>query len=288
MLHVSGFQIRNIMPPIKKSKTTATRRRRPTTTTTTTRFLCRTTKIANEEKQSLPLPLQRIITDLLDPSSSSLPILDVVPQIQQQILPSSSSSSADGDGSTTQNLVLEAPPGAGKTTMVPLALLQKEQQKTESSKNKNIWMVEPRRVAVRSAATRMSELVQEPKVGGTVGYKIRGETKTSSATQITVVTDGILLNEIRNNPELNGIDVVILDEYHERSLNYDVLLTLLRQCQQYCHPNIQIIVMSATLMMMAQTSDTDDNDQQNASTSTSSFGRRLIETLGGKEQCKQY
>jgi ATP-dependent helicase HrpB len=113
---------------------------------------------------------------------------------------------------TDQRVVLCAPPGAGKTTVVPLALL------ANGGFDKKIIMLEPRRLAVRAAAERMAaSLTQE--VGETVGYRVRGETKTSSKTRIEVVTEGILTRMIQSDPELHGISCIIFDEFHERSLN---------------------------------------------------------------------
>ncbi|MDF2140915.1 ATP-dependent helicase HrpB [Paenirhodobacter sp. CAU 1674] len=134
--------------------------------------------------------------------------------------------------------VLMAPPGAGKTTRVPLALL--------GQVTGRIVMLEPRRLAARAAAERMAETLGEP-VGQTVGYRIRGEAKTSRATRIEVVTEGILTRMIQSDPELTGIGLVIFDEFHERSLNADLGLALVWEARGALREDLQILVMSATL-----------------------------------------
>ncbi|WP_375262719.1 ATP-dependent helicase HrpB [Palleronia sp.] len=135
-------------------------------------------------------------------------------------------------------VVLQAPPGAGKTTRVPLALLDQVQGR--------IVMLEPRRLAARAAAERMAETLGEP-VGQTVGYAIRGERVTSDATRIEVVTEGILTRRIQHDPELAGIGCVIFDEFHERSLNADLGLALVWEVRQALRNDLAVIVMSATL-----------------------------------------
>ena len=108
--------------------------------------------------------------------------------------------------------VLQAPPGAGKTTVVPLAMLE------AGLTGGKILMLEPRRLAARAAAERMADTLGET-VGQTVGYRIRGESKVSKSTRVEVVTEGILTRMIQSDPELSGIGAVIFDEFHERSLN---------------------------------------------------------------------
>ncbi len=136
--------------------------------------------------------------------------------------------------------VLQAPPGAGKTTQVPLTLLQAGLTKGR------IVMLEPRRIAARAAAARMSETLGE-KVGESVGYRMRGDTKTSQGTRIEVVTEGILTRMIQSDPTLDGIGAVIFDEFHERSLNADLGLALTLECRAALRPDLTILVMSATL-----------------------------------------
>ncbi len=136
--------------------------------------------------------------------------------------------------------VLQAPPGAGKTTRVPLAVLE-----AGLSKGK-IIMLEPRRLAARAAAERLAGQINEP-VGETVGYAMRGARKSGSNTRIEVVTEGILTRMIQTDPELTGISTVIFDEFHERSLNADLGLALCIECRAALREDLSIIVMSATL-----------------------------------------
>jgi ATP-dependent helicase HrpB len=136
--------------------------------------------------------------------------------------------------------VLQAPPGAGKTTVVPLDLLAR------GLAGGRIVMLEPRRLAARAAAERMAETLGEP-VGRTVGYRIRGEAKVSAATRIEVVTEGILTRMIQSDPELSGVGLVIFDEFHERSLNADLGLALCLEVRGALREDLKLLVMSATL-----------------------------------------
>jgi len=136
--------------------------------------------------------------------------------------------------------VLQAPPGAGKTTRVPLAMLD------SGIVSGKIVMLEPRRLAVRAAAERMAETLGQP-VGQTVGYRIRGEARTSSSTRIEVVTEGILTRMIQNQPDLPGIGAVVFDEFHERSLNADLGLALCLEIRDALRKDLILLVMSATL-----------------------------------------
>jgi ATP-dependent helicase HrpB len=135
--------------------------------------------------------------------------------------------------------VLQAPPGAGKTTGVPLALL-------DGGAEGRIVMLEPRRLAARAAAERMAE-VWASLAGETVGYRIRGEAKVSDQTRIEVVTEGILTRMVQDAPDLPGIGTVIFDEFHERSLNADLGLALTWEARGALRPDLRILVMSATL-----------------------------------------
>ncbi|MGB3409063.1 MAG: DEAD/DEAH box helicase, partial [Jannaschia sp.] len=134
--------------------------------------------------------------------------------------------------------VLQAPPGAGKTTGVPLALLPEVSGR--------IVMLEPRRLATRAAAARMAETLGE-RVGQTVGFRMRGASEVTAETRIEVVTEGILTRMIQSDPELSGIGAVIFDEFHERSLNADLGLALCWEARQALRPDLQVLVMSATL-----------------------------------------
>ncbi|NBV62535.1 MAG: DEAD/DEAH box helicase, partial [Rhodobacteraceae bacterium] len=136
--------------------------------------------------------------------------------------------------------VLQAPPGAGKTTRVPLALLEAE------AVQGRILMLEPRRLAARAAAERMAQTLGEA-VGQTIGYRMRGDSKTSPTTRIEVVTEGILTRMIQEAPDLPEIGAIIFDEFHERSLNADLGLALSWELRGALRPDLQILMMSATL-----------------------------------------
>ncbi|MDG2407099.1 MAG: DEAD/DEAH box helicase, partial [Paracoccaceae bacterium] len=136
--------------------------------------------------------------------------------------------------------VLQAPPGAGKTTRVPLAMLEAKLCQGR------ILMLEPRRLAARAAAERMAETLGEP-AGVRVGYRMRGATKCGPKTRIEVVTEGILTRMLQSDPELKGIDAVIFDEFHERSLNADLGLALCLESANILREDLILLVMSATL-----------------------------------------
>jgi ATP-dependent helicase HrpB len=143
-----------------------------------------------------------------------------------------------------QVAVLQAPPGAGKTTLVPLALLA-----SPWLAGKRILLLEPRRLAARSVAQRLADMLGEP-VGQRVGYRIRLDSCTSQATRIEVITEGILQRLLQDDPELPGIGLVIFDEFHERSLDADLGLALCLQTRQYLRDEnnpLRLLVMSATL-----------------------------------------
>ncbi len=137
--------------------------------------------------------------------------------------------------------VLVAPPGAGKTTRVPLALLD-----ADWTAKKKIIVLEPRRIAARAAAERMAQTLDE-RVGETVGYRVRFGSKISRATRIEVVTEGIFTRQILDDPELSGIAAVLFDEFHERSLDADLGLALARDAQTGLREDLRLLVMSATL-----------------------------------------
>src|SRR3954452_6311092 len=137
--------------------------------------------------------------------------------------------------------VLVAPPGAGKTTRVPLALLDEPW-----IGNKKIIVLEPRRIAARASAERMAKTLGE-RVGDTVGYRVRFGSKVSRATRIEVVTEGIFSRQILDDPELTGVAAVLFDEFHERSLDADLGLALARDVQTALREDLRILVMSATL-----------------------------------------
>jgi ATP-dependent helicase HrpB len=137
--------------------------------------------------------------------------------------------------------VLVAPPGAGKTTRVPLALLD-----APWVRGKKIIVLEPRRIAARASAERMAQTLGE-RVGETVGYRVRFGSKVSRATRIEVVTEGIFSRQILDDPELSGVAAVLFDEFHERSLDADLGLALARDGQTGLREDLRILVMSATL-----------------------------------------
>jgi ATP-dependent helicase HrpB len=137
--------------------------------------------------------------------------------------------------------VLVAPPGAGKTTRVPLVLAAEPW-----AAGKKLIVLEPRRLAARAAAARMAATLREP-VGASVGYRVRFGTKISGATRVEVVTEGIFTRLILDDPSLAGIAAVLFDEFHERSLDADLGLALAREVQQALRPELKLLVMSATL-----------------------------------------
>ena len=135
-------------------------------------------------------------------------------------------------------VVITAPPGAGKSTVLPLTIL-------EGMKGKGI-VLEPRRLAARQIAERMASLLDES-VGETVGYRMRFETKVSPRTRLEVITEGILTRMLVSDPTLDGVDFVIFDEFHERSLASDTAFALVREAQNMIRPDLKIIIMSATI-----------------------------------------
>ena len=137
--------------------------------------------------------------------------------------------------------VLQAPPGAGKTTRVPLALLEEPWLS-----GGRIVMLEPRRLAARAAARRLASSLGEP-VGATVGYRMRLDTRIGPATRLEVVTEGVLTRMLQQDPTLEGVGLLIFDEFHERSLHADLGLALALHAQRLVRPELRILVMSATL-----------------------------------------
>jgi ATP-dependent helicase HrpB len=163
-----------------------------------------------------------------DPIMSALPIEDVLPALRHAL--------AEG-----RNALLTAAPGAGKTTRVPLALLD-----APWLGGKKLLMLEPRRLATQAAARRMATALGES-VGETVGYRMRLDTKVSPKTRIEVVTEGILSRLLQHDPALSQYGVVLFDEFHERSLQADTGLALCLEAQRIFRPDLRLLVMSATL-----------------------------------------
>ena len=146
-----------------------------------------------------------------------------------------------------QTLLLQAPPGAGKTTRVPLALIGAlVKGQTLLKETQKIWMIEPRRLATKAAAGRLATSLGED-VGGRIGYAVRGEQKRSSRTRVEVITDGLFLRRLQSDPSLDGVGCVIFDEFHERGRDADLSLALLREARPLLNPDLALVLMSATL-----------------------------------------
>ncbi|HEY5806932.1 MAG TPA: ATP-dependent helicase HrpB [Povalibacter sp.] len=158
----------------------------------------------------------------------SLPVTEALPQLRQAL-------------KSQRAAVLQAPPGAGKSTLVPLALL--DEPWLGGGK---IVMLEPRRLAARAVASRMAQLLDEP-VGRTVGYRTRLDTRVSAGTRIEVVTEGILTRWLQRDASLEGVALVIFDEFHERSVQADLGLALTLDAQGTLREDLKILVMSATI-----------------------------------------
>lgn len=162
-------------------------------------------------------------------SIDTLPIHSVIPQLDALL-------------TAHPAVILAAQPGAGKSTQVPLALLNAAWLQSTDT----IIILEPRRVAVKSIAEYLAQQLGEP-VGETIGYQIRNERKISQHTRIEVITEGILTRRLQADPELSGVGVVIFDEFHERALHADLALLLCQEVQQNLRDDLRILVMSATM-----------------------------------------
>lgn len=165
-----------------------------------------------------------------------LPVEAVLESLKQQL-------------SERHEVVLEAPPGAGKTTIVPLALLDEPWLKSQRLKHRKILMLEPRRIATKSAAYRMASLLNE-KPGETIGYRMRLDTRVGRQTRVEVITEGILTRMLQDDPSLDEVGLVIFDEFHERSLESDLALSLCLKGRSLFRGDddpLKLLVMSATL-----------------------------------------
>ena len=165
-----------------------------------------------------------------DPYKVDLPITEVIDEVKSRL--------AD-----TNTLIVNAPPGAGKSTLLPIALMNETWLE-----GKKILMLEPRRLAARTIAARMSDLIGD-QVGKSIGYRVRFDNKVSVHTKVEVLTEGILTRMIHSDNSLEGVGMVIFDEFHERSIHADVALALCREAQQVLRPDLRILIMSATLDM---------------------------------------
>jgi ATP-dependent helicase HrpB len=157
-----------------------------------------------------------------------LPIHEILPELQAQL-------------ASCEAVILSAPPGSGKTTVAPLALLAEPWLA-----GRTILMLEPRRLAARLAAAFMARHLGE-EVGQTVGYRVRFESKVSPATRVEVITEGVFTRRLQADPELAGVGLVIFDEFHERSLQADLALTLCLDVMSGLRDDLKILIMSATL-----------------------------------------
>jgi ATP-dependent helicase HrpB len=159
---------------------------------------------------------------------SGLPIDEALPQLTSAL-------------AANHSVVLQAPPGAGKSTVIPLALLEQPWMR-----GKRLLMLEPRRLAARAVAHRMAQTLEQS-VGATVGYRMRMDTRVSRDTRIEVVTEGVLTRMLQTDPSLDGVAAVIFDEFHERSLQADLGLALTIDARNNLTPDLKLLVMSATL-----------------------------------------
>lgn len=157
-----------------------------------------------------------------------LPVIEVIPLLREKLL-------------TNRIVILQAPPGAGKSTVLPLHLLNEPWLASRKT-----VMMEPRRLAAKTVAQRLAQELGEP-IGDTIGYRIRFESKTGAKTRLEVVTEGILTRKIQSDSSLEDVGLLIFDEFHERSLQADLALALSLQIQRLLREDLRILIMSATL-----------------------------------------
>lgn len=163
----------------------------------------------------------------IDPHSFELPAAEIADKVNEAL-------------SGNDVIIITAPPSAGKSTLLPITML------SAVADEQKILMLEPRRIAARQIAARMSEMVGE-KVGQTIGYRVRFDNCIGKNTRIEVLTEGILTKRLISDNELSDVSIVIFDEFHERSLFADTALALCRECQQILRPDLKIVIMSATI-----------------------------------------
>jgi ATP-dependent helicase HrpB len=163
-----------------------------------------------------------------DPLSFDLPVAEIISQVQNHF-------------STANSLIIQAPPGAGKSTLLPLTLLDEPWLA-----GKKIIMLEPRRLATKTIAQRMTAMT-DTKLGDLIGYRIRFESAISANTRLEVITEGILTRMLHSDNALEEVGLVIFDEFHERNLHSEVALALCREVQQVLRPDLRILLMSATI-----------------------------------------
>ena len=239
----SGGTVLKGPPPPPRGGVVAGRRRRRRVATTTTNLYDGDDGVV--ERMAGVVENDRVARQIAE-----LPIKDVVGTCVDVLF-------GDGDGDDGDDVIVQAPPGAGKTTTIPLALVYSHKGKKWSKEHHRrghhqeggvVVVVEPRRVATRAAAARMAAILGE-RVGETIGYAVRFERVASSATKIEVVTEGVLRNRLSKDPSLRGVSCVVFDEFHERNLDADLSLALvLRAKREFGRmQDLKVCVMSATL-----------------------------------------
>lgn len=159
---------------------------------------------------------------------SSLPAYKIAADVNQRL-------------ASNSTLIITAPPGAGKSTLLPLTMLEGIEDR-----GGKILLLEPRRIAARHIAQRMASMLGE-KVGQTVGYRVRQDSKVSDATRIEVITEGILTRMLIDDPTMEDVSIIIFDEFHERNIHTDTALTLAREAQRIIRPDLRLVIMSATI-----------------------------------------
>ena len=239
----SGGTVLKGPPPPPRGGVVAGRRRRRRVATTTTNLYDGDDGVV--ERMAGVVENDRVARQIAE-----LPIKDVVGTCVDVLF-------GDADGDDGDDVIVQAPPGAGKTTTIPLALVYSHKGKKWSKEHHRrghhpeggvVVVVEPRRVATRAAAARMAAILGE-RVGETIGYAVRFERVASSATKIEVVTEGVLRNRLSKDPSLRGVSCVVFDEFHERNLDADLSLALvLRAKREFGRmQDLKVCVMSATL-----------------------------------------